>query len=436
MVLPRAFPRAVNFTAFLNLFSQFDEHWLRKRAWGPMQVLLTIFALVEPGRRSSYQSACKTAFAWADKRFGWKREPDSSGFTVARNRVTEADCLRLLDGAKSMALNQVRPKKGLVCGYLPVGVDGSILHMPRSQELLKVFGVQTDKWKKELCHYPQALLVSAWDLVRRIPLAWNLGSHKGSERSMLLGLLDQLPLKTLLLLDRGYPSDAVFGKILDSGRHFVARMVASRSAWKEVADFLASGKRDAVVPVEVGEGESRRIVRLRMILRTFARGRPRKHQKREVMVVITSLLDQTLTARDVCRLYGARWGVETIYREMKAIAVIEHWHGRSLALVRQELILLLVWFCFAAILAAAALAHRAGRREDDGAWRANTRRVFEAIETVIDALLAQGQQAPEVVEELRRRADSALRSMCRWMMKIRLGRSFPRAPLHPYARKI
>jgi len=135
-------------------------------------------------------------------------------------------------------------------------------------------------------------------------------------------------------------------------------VTADGAAWQEVRDFLASGKKDAVVPVEVGHGETKRVVRLRMVLRTFGRGRPHKHQRRETMVVITSILDQTLTARDLCRLYGERWGIETIYREMKAVAVIEQWHGRSVKLVRQELILLLVWFCFAAMFAAAAEKHR------------------------------------------------------------------------------
>ena len=267
---PRPFPRAASFAAILHLFERFDEFWLRKRVWGTMQGLLTIFALVEPGRASSYQLACKTAYAWADRRFGWDAAPDPSGFNRARNRVTEDECTNLLTAAKSMAQGHLKRMKRLVCGLLPVGVDCSILHMPRSQELLRVFGVPTNCLGVEQCHYPQAMLVTAWDLVRRIPLAWALTSHTVGERETLLGMLDQLALNALLILDRGYPSDVVLGKILDSGRHFVMRMVAADgAAWQEVRDFLASGKRDAVVQVEVGSGPTRRIVRLRMILRNL-----------------------------------------------------------------------------------------------------------------------------------------------------------------------
>lgn len=434
---PRPFPRAASFAAILHLFERFDEFWLRKRVWGTMQGLLTIFALVEPGRASSYQLACKTAYAWADKRFGWDSEPDPSGFNRARNRVTEDESTNLLTAAKSMAQDHLKRMKRLVCGLLPVGVDGSILHMPRSQELLRAFGVPTNCLGVEQCHYPQAMLVTAWDLVRRIPLAWALTSHTVGERETLLGMLDQLALNALLILDRGYPSDVVLGRILDSGRHFVVRMVASDgAAWQEVRDFLASGKRDAVVPVEVGTGPTRRIVRLRMILRTFDRGRPHKHQRRETMVVITSVLDKSLTARAICRLYGERWGIETIYREMKAVAKIEQWHGRSEKLVRQELILLLVWFCLAAIFAAAAEAHRPTKASSGYFWRANTRRVFEAITATIDALIAETTKLPDGAAEILRRADSSIRAMCKWLLRRRPGRSYARVPLHPYARSI
>ena len=192
MVNPRVFPRAASFAAILHLFSRFDEFWLRKRVWGTMQGLLTIFALVEPGRASSYELACKTVHAWAGKRFGWDAEPDPSGLNRARNRVTEDECLGLLTAATAMAQGHLRCAKRLVCGLLPVGIDGSILHMPRSKELRREFGVPANSLGVELCHYPQAMLVTAWDLVRRIPLAWALESHTVGERDMLLGMLDRL----------------------------------------------------------------------------------------------------------------------------------------------------------------------------------------------------------------------------------------------------
>jgi hypothetical protein len=226
-----------------------------------MQGLLAIFALVEPGRASSYQLACKTAFAWVDKRLGWDSEPDPSGFNRARHRVKEDECRDLLTAATSLAQAHLRRMKRLVCGLLPVAVDGSMLHMPRNQALLRAFGVPPNRLGVEQCHYPQAMLVTAWDLVWRIPIAWALSSHTVGEREALLGMLDHLAHHALLILDRGYPSDVVLGRILAAGRQVVVRMVASDgAAWQAVRDFIASGKRDAVVLVEVGSGSTRRVI--------------------------------------------------------------------------------------------------------------------------------------------------------------------------------
>ena len=80
--------------------------------------------------------------------------------------------------------------------------------------------------------------------MRRIPLSWALTSHTVGERETLLGMLDSLAHNALLILDRGCPSDVLLGKIFASARPFVVRMVASGTAWREVSDFLASGKRD------------------------------------------------------------------------------------------------------------------------------------------------------------------------------------------------
>jgi hypothetical protein len=438
MALSLRAPRAASFAAFLNLFSGYDESWLRERLWGPMQALLTIFALVEPGRDSSYQSACETAHAWAHQRFDWDRlkVPHPSGFKRARDRVTEDQCAKLLSSAQALGQASLKRRKSRRFDGRPLAAfDGSALHMRRSTELVREYGVPKDSLGIETCHYPQARLMSAWDLERRIPLAWELGSHTDGERAMALGLLERIPEGAICIFDRGFPGREFFGEILDSGRDFVARMVASQvSAWAEVSAFLASGKRSAIVTVVVGSGARRREVRLRLVRRVFDAGRPAKHQKRELMVVISSLTDECRSSRDLCRLYGERWGIEVLYRELKALAEVERWHGETKALVRQEIFLLLVWFCFAAILADDAHQSRPPTPGKEP-WRANTRRVFTAVARVMEALIASIAD-PLLVADLMRRADVALYDMCRWMLRRRPGRSYPRVPLHPYARRL
>ena len=438
MALSLRVPRAASFAAFCHLFSGYDESWIRERTWGPMQTLVTLFALVEPGRDTSYQSACQAAHTWAHERFHWDRltVPHPCGFKRARDRVNEDQCATLLSSAQALGQAAMKRTRSRRFGGRPlVAFDGSILHMPRSRELVREYGVPKDSLGTPTCHYPQARLMTVWDVERRIPLAWELGSPAHGERAMALGLLERIPEGAICIFDRGFPAREFFGKILDSGRDFVARMVASQaSAWAEVTAFLASGKRSSILRVEVGSGDRRRKVRLRLVRRAFAVGRPAKHQTRDLMVIISSVLDEPISSRDLCRLYGERWGIEVIYRELKALAEVERWHGTTKALVRQEIILLLVWFCFAAILADAARRSRPPMPGQEG-WRPNTRRVFDAIARVMEALIANIADSP-LIAELMRRADMALSDMCRWMLRRRPGRTYSRVPLHPYARRL
>jgi hypothetical protein len=107
------------------------------------------------------------------------------------------------------------------------------------------------------------MLISAWDVVKRVPITWELTSLKVGERRGLLRMLLRLPEKAVLALDRGYPGREVLGEIVASGRDFVVRMVSAKAgSWNVVADFIASGKRSAIVEITLGKGKKKRLFRL------------------------------------------------------------------------------------------------------------------------------------------------------------------------------
>ena len=59
---------------------------------------------------------------------------------------------------------------------------------------------------------------------------------------------------------------------------------------------------------------------IRLLARSFPRGRPGKHQSREKMVLLTTLIDAELAPKDdLIALYGERWGIATLNRELKTI---------------------------------------------------------------------------------------------------------------------
>jgi len=396
-----------------------------------MQAFAGVFVMVMPGRPGSYEQSCGTLFDWAGMRFGWISSPDPAGFSRARKRLTVRECMKVFTLASAWAAKNFGQVAGPVAGRPLVAVDGTILHLPRSKGLVNRFGVPTDSLGvKELAHYPQAMLVSAWDVVRRVPLTWRLTPHKVGERDTFLTMLKDLPSNAVLLLDRGYPSHEVLEAIVSSGRDVVMRMVASEAggSWKVVAEFLASNAPRAVVEIACGKGRKAKRIKVLLVRRTFRPGRPGRHQSRQLMVVMTTMVEAGLSDDQVLDLYAKRWGIETLYRDLKSLADVEGWHSKTTAGIEQELIALMTWFTVSAVIAHTAQA------ATGHAVRANSRRVFEGTAYAIEALFMAAATDGRTSELFIGRANEALRRIEKWANKQRLGRSASRKAKHPYAR--
>lgn len=430
------------FRNFSALLTGDELAWDRHRCWGPLQSKAAVFVMRCPAENHSTRTAIPQVRELFGTMFGWTRTPDAAGLSRSRRRVTESESVALWTRVQSWALAHAPPVGGLLPGMSVVAVDGSILHLPRSRSLTRAYPIPKDALELEQYHYPRANLVSAWDMERRVPLAWCLNSIKVGEREALLDLLPELPEQSVLLLDRGYPSRSVLGAIVASGRHVVMRMVAAEAgSWPEVAAFVASGQRSAIVPVTMQIGRVRRVTQVRLVLRAFDRGRPHRGELRDQMVVLTTLTDQAaVTDEAIVDLYHQRWGIETIHREMKTLAALERWHGTTKLLIRQEIHAVMCWFALGGAIAARAEADVAKTQREQGderpTKRVNTRLLFAAVHKVLTWQCAIGNQHDAVVGYLRSHAENALDLMLHFMQRRRPGRWNDRVPKHPYARDI
>jgi len=430
------------FRNFSMLLTGDELAWDRHRCWGPLQAKAAVFVMRCPAESHSTRTAIPQVRELFGSMFGWTRTPDAGGLSRARRRVTETESCALWTRIQNWSLAHAPPVRGLLPGMAVVAVDGSTLHLPRSRSLTKAFPIPKDALELERYHYPRANLVSAWDMERRVPLAWRLNSIKVGEREALLDLLPELPEQSVLLLDRGYPSRSVLGAIVDTGRHVVMRMVATEAAsWPEVASFVASGQRSAIVPVNIQVGRTRRQMQVRLVLRTFDRGRPHRGERRDQMVVLTTLTDQAAVSDEaIVALYHQRWGIETIHREMKTLAALERWHGTTNLLIRQEIYAVMCWFALGGAIAARAEADAARMQREQGderpTKRVNTRLLFSAVHKVLTWQCAIGNQHDAVVGYLQSQAKNALDLMLQFMQRRRPGRWHDRIPKHPYARDL
>ncbi len=215
-------------------------------------------------------------------------------------------------------------------------------------------------------HNPQALMVAAVDVFRRLPLDWVVVGKGDGERTALTQLLDTLTLVPgdVAIMDRGLPSRSLFAELLARGVDIVARMSTSEVVgWSEVNDFLETGNLSGMIDVQIGEKGDRFQVRARIVERPRQPGRPRKGTKKERMVILTTLREEDGFSRtELIKIYSARWGIESLFGEMKSFMNVEPFHTEFVSGVEQEVAASLIWMALASSMQAEAERTLEGRR--------------------------------------------------------------------------
>ena len=191
-------------------------------------------------------------------------------------------------------------------GYHLLGVDGSYLQLPRVDNLRSEFGVRGG----DTC--PMAGISVLFDVLHGWALDPILVDAYMNERVQLEKHVEflhrELPdvaKKTILLLDRGYPSKDLFKKLQESCLKFVARC---KKGFAKAADEAPIG--DTMVTLK--NGVSVRIVKFEL-------------ESGEIETLATNLFH--LPAEAIIELYALRWGIETMYFKLKQELCVEKFTG-------------------------------------------------------------------------------------------------------------
>lgn len=223
-------------------------------------------------------------------------------------------------------------------GHKLLAVDGSFLNLPDHPSVQEEFGTRgmgrgrVREKKQSMC-----LLSMLYDPVNYLTLDVQTDHMDASELQLLLRHLSKVEKGDILLLDRGYPSRALFSILQSKGSHFVVRM---RSSWLPVKKFMQSRKREAIMTMEVPDGDfamyrkqfpaMNKTVKCRMVKVVSEQG--------ETQVLCTSLLDSAKYKLDELEeLYRMRWGIEEAYKMYKARVQIEAFTGRTAIAVKQDI---------------------------------------------------------------------------------------------------
>ena len=223
-----------------------------------------------------------------------------------------------------------------------VAFDGSQFTLPGSKEIREEFDEETPILKIGGRYFPQALVMTAFDVFRKIPVGRTISHTKGSERTELLKMIHDLVVKTLVVLDRGYYGFEVFNRIMFETPHDFLAKVPMRSSFNEVLDFVSTGETEGEITInptksylqKVKTGTAEKVEKLEPITLRIIRTKLGE----EEFVLLTSLLDtEKYSTNSIIKLYQARWEVENYYRDEKMWLMVEEFMSESVLGVKQEL---------------------------------------------------------------------------------------------------
>ena len=219
--------------------------------------------------------------------------------------------------------------------FIVLGVDGSKLNLPYSEELLKDYGIKLTKDKI----MPQAIISSCYDLLNEIIIDSQIDKGDRTERPLALKHIENIHKinhKTLMIFDRGYGALWFMFYLLMKKIDFVMRL---KIDFPEVESFLKSDDISRIINYEkCSEKSLNQLKKLGLVFHSI--------KIRIVKVILddgtieilaTSLLDEKKYPSIIFKdLYFLRWGIETNFDRLKNKIEIENFTGLSTLSILQD----------------------------------------------------------------------------------------------------
>jgi len=219
-------------------------------------------------------------------------------------------------------------------GYRLLAVDGSVLNLPNSKDIITEFGCEDyviqNAGKKSLARC--SLL---YDVLNQISLDAQLSAYRTSEKKLLQDHLDKLQKGDLVLADRGYAYSSIIYWLKQRGVDFCIRFHDEKM--NLVKEFKKSKQSDIEIEFKIdrkaikstGLPKDTPAMKIRLIKVVLDTG--------EIEILGTSLMDKKKYKPEVFKdLYFLRWGVEEAYKMLKSRVGIEQFSGRTAKSIYQD----------------------------------------------------------------------------------------------------
>jgi Transposase DDE domain len=323
--------------------SQTSTRFVRERQMGPRQVLLTMqaahFAGSQEGGQSWEDALASVADSLGnDTSWGRRFAVSRQAFHRAVNKVGAEHqaqfwemCRSLFPAAQPSLLSELH---GIRFAHL----DGTQVRVPRSAELVKVVGAQTNG-TLSASHYPSGKCVLLLEAGTQRVLGYELCRCKAfaeesepllarEERAAWRMMRKESTEKHAIIADCGFASYEDFFDLKAQGRHF---LIAVPKSWNLVRLFRSRRQSDAIVEMDMPSDPTRHL-KVRVFTIKDGDGKTR---------FIATSLTHPFTLSECRRLYKTRWGIETWFRYAKQFLALRTLRSQTLHGVRLEFLAIL-----------------------------------------------------------------------------------------------
>ena len=224
-------------------------------------------------------------------------------------------------------------------GHRLLGVDSSVLRLPKSAELMEQFTPV-----EVLCQlgstgvsYPEARISVLYDLLNHVGLDGRLEPSSRGEVEMAIEQLAQASAGDILVNDRGFTGYRYLASLVARGLDFVARCPKNSFAPAQDLFRMDRAGRSVVTRIYAPKDQRVELRRLGLPLELTVRFLSVRLSTGELEVLATSLLKESdYPTEEFLQVYGWRWQHESFYYRLKSRLDLENFSGQTAEAIRQD----------------------------------------------------------------------------------------------------
>jgi hypothetical protein len=204
-------------------------------------------------------------------------------------------------------------------GYRLLAIDSSTSELPNNEELRKEYGYCTAK-KIDIA---MGRISGLYDVENEIIIDAVIDRYDCNEQILATNHINSLInhglRKDLILFDRGYPSSNLITLLAKNKIDYLMRVQKNF-----IRKLVETRQNDEIVKLKL-KGQELQIRVVKVILESGAEE-----------ILITSILDSSMTSEELKDLYFKRWKFETKYNELKNRLEIECYSGETKVAIEQD----------------------------------------------------------------------------------------------------